>query len=394
MTYDKDFEELDAELAGINYGEEFDHDMEDSDSDEGIAAPQQGPFSTTVESLAADMSKKYKPWETKSQTMPQTFSAGKTTPQQPEPQTDPYGNTAKVAEKVYGSFSDTLRDMYAKREKAREKRKRTAEKVAVGHALGDLFGAISAHYISGQKNSRAVVPQSLAPKSYAKIQALIDEGVADQNTFDKYMLSLTQEKGKHDINVAQARDKAAVDLAMQKRKEDEAERERQAKAAENDKQMKWKAEQARLNRESQETIAKLRAQWKDNSTSTTTKSGKGSEELPDWKLRMALLLMPPTTKTTRIEQGNNGLPDKTSTTESRFKATKQDMANFYAKANGIAKDWKLSEDETGADQFAELYSLMKTLVNKYNLTEEQAIAKIAEARTNKSVDDIIEFFNK
>lgn len=346
-------------------------------------APQQGPFSTTVESLAADMSKKYKPWETKSQTMPQ----------QPEPQTDPYGNTAKVAEKVYGSFSDTLRDMYAKREKAREKRKRTAEKVAVGHALGDLFGAISAHYISGQKNSRAVVPQSLAPKSYAKIQSLIDEGVADQKTFDQYMLSLTQKKGEHDITLAQARDKAAADLAIQKRKEDEAERERMAKAAENDKQMKWKAEQARLNRESQETIAKLRAQWKDNSTSTT-KSGKVSKELPDWKLRMALLLMPATTTTTRTEKGNNGLPDTTSTTESRFKATKQDMANFYAKANGIAKDWKLSEDETGADQFAELYSLMKTLVNKYNLTEEQAIAKIAEARTNKSVDDIIEFFNR
>lgn len=344
--------------------------------------PQQGPFSTTVESLAADMSKKHRPWETKSQATPQTFSPGKTTPQQSEPQTDPYGNTAKVAEKVYGSFSDTLRDMYAKREKAREKRKRTAEKVAVGHALGDLFGAISAHYISGQKNSRAVVPQSLAPKSYAKIQALIDEGVADQNTFDKYMLSLTQEKGKHDINVAQARDKAAVDLAMQKRKEDEAERERQAKDKAAKEKMEFEAEQNKLKGDNAVKVAQINAGNRGKKDS----DGGGSKNKPltEWQRRMAMAVMPKDSSSTRVEKGVNGLPDTESTTTKRYEPGKEDMFNHYATAEGIAKKWGLSADEKGAAEFEALYSLIGKKTDAGNVLTIDGIAALLKGGYNIS----------
>lgn len=324
--------------------------------------PQQGPFSTT----------------------PQTFSPGKTTPQQTEPETDPYGNTAKVAERVYGSFSDTLRDMYAKREKAREKRKRTAEKVAIGHALGDLFGAIGAHYISGQKNSRAVVPQSLAPKSYAKIQSLIDEGVADQNTFDKYMLSLTQEKGKHDINVAQARDKAAADLALQKRKEDEAERERQAKAKAAKEKMEFEAEQNKLKGDNAVKVAQINSENRRKNSSNGSNSGSGNKSLTEWQRRMAMTVMPKDSSSTRVEKGVNGLPDTESTTTKRYEPGKEDMFNHYATAEGIAKKWGLSADEKGAAEFEALYSLIGKKTDAGNVLTIDGIAALLKGGYNIS----------
>lgn len=376
MIYDKDFEELDAELAGTNYGEEFDYDMEDSNSDEGIAADVLGSARKTAKKgLEASPTIKGNATEgiTNEVTPTTTLTIA---------ETDPYGNTAKVAEKVYGSFSDTLRDMYAKREKAREKRKRTAEKVAVGHALGDLFGAISAHYISGQKNSRAVVPQSLAPKSYAKIQALIDEGVADQNTFDKYMLSLTQEKGKHDINVAKARDKAAVDLAMQKRKEDEAERERQAKDKAAKEKMEFEAEQNKLKGDNAVRVAQINAENRGKKDS----DGGGSKNKPltEWQRRMAMAVMPKDSSSTRVEKGVNGLPDTESTTTKRYEPGKEDMFNHYATAEGIAKKWGLSADENGASEFETLYSLIGKKTAAGNVLTIDGIAALLKGGYNIS----------
>lgn len=287
------------------------------------------------------------------------------TPPQVETTTDPFEQTAKVVEKTYGSFSDTLRDMYEKREKAREKRKRTAEKVAIGHALGDLFGAISAHYISDKNSSKAIVPQSLAPKSYEKIQKLIDEGIADQKTFDQYMLSLTQKRGEHDISLAQARGKAAADLAIQKRKEDEAERQRIAEAEALQTKQNFEADQNDLDRKSKEKIVELQAQAGQQKK---TKSSEAKQQpLSGWQRRMAIAVMPKESTSTQLTKGVNGLPDTEATTTSHYKPGKEDMFNHYATAEGIAKKWGLDLTEQGAAKFEELYGLVGKKTAKGNV---------------------------
>lgn len=309
------------------------------------------------------------------------------TPPQVETTTDPFKQTAKVVEKTYGSFSDTLRDMYEKREKAREKRKRTAEKVAIGHALGDLFGAISAHYISGKNNSQAIIPQSLAPKSYEKIQKLIDEGIADQKTFDQYMLSLTQKRGEHDINLSQARDKAAADLAIQKRKEEEAARQRVADAVALQKKQDFDSEQNRLKRESDEKIAELNATAKQQSKDKSSETKQQS--LSGWQRRMAIAVMPKESTSTQLTKGVNGLPDTEVTTTNHYKPGKEDMFNHYATAEGIAKKWGLDLTAQGAAKFEELYGLVG---KKTKNGKEVTIDHITQARAKGvSVKDIKEY---
>lgn len=128
----------------------------------------------------------------------------------------PYAKTRKELESQHKSFSQTLKDMYKAREESRAKRTRTAKMAALGHAIGDLFGAIGAHYMSGKKNSKAVVPQPLAPKSYEKVQKLIDEGIADKNTFDDYMRGLTEKKAAQELALTQAEEQLAINAANKK----------------------------------------------------------------------------------------------------------------------------------------------------------------------------------
>ena len=359
MRYDKDFEELDAELAGANYGEGFDYDMEDSDSDKGIAADVLGSARKTVKKgLKASPTIKGNATEGIANEVTPTTTLTIA-------ETDPYGNTAKVAEKVYGSFSDTLRDMYAKREKAREKRKRTAEKVAVGHALGDLFGAISAHYISGQKNSRAVVPQSLAPKSYAKIQALIDEGIADKNTFDQYMLSLAQKKDEQNIAMAKAEDSLAIKQAAaalkaaQERDAKDAERALKAYIAQLNAEVKQaeidaKAAEGEKNRQNAIKVAEIRSDGSDSSKGKK----KSNKVLENWQRRAGEKMVRKTTTTTSTS--TNDLTGSIDTRESKAEHSpnETEMRNAYARAEALASKWGIELGEDTIQDFEDLYDLI------------------------------------
>lgn len=163
----------------------------------------------------------------------------------------PYAKTREALESQHKSFSQTLKDMYKAREESRKKRTRTAKMAALGHAIGDLFGAIGAHYMSGKKDSKAVVPQPLAPKSYEKVQKLIDEGIADKNTFDDYMRGLTEKKAAQELALTQAEEQLAINAANKKT-------EAQQREALEAKKAQWRLNQSLVIQQLRETAASLR----------------------------------------------------------------------------------------------------------------------------------------
>lgn len=263
-----------------------------------------------------------------------------------------FTKTKAAADAANQTFSEKLTELFKAREKAREKRKRTAEKVAVGHALGDLFGALGAHFVSGINNSQAVVAQPLAPKSYEKVQSLINEGVADQNTFDQYMLSLTQKKGEQDVAIAQDKDKAAIAAAKEKNRQITEAAKLQAKREAEEREREFKESENEKDRKSRENAARIRA------AATGNKSARGKNNLTTWQRSMALAIAPKKTVSTTVESGGMGLGNITRTTTSAYEPSETDMKNLYVKAEALAKEWGISLDETGAAEFGRWYALI------------------------------------
>lgn len=282
-----------------------------------------------------------------------------------------FTKTTTAAQLANQAFSEKLTELFKAREKAREKRKRTAEKVAVGHALGDLFGALGAHFVSGIDNSQAVVAQPLAPKSYEKVQSLINEGVADQSTFDQYMLSLTQKKGEQDVAMAMAEDKAAIAAAEEKNRQITEAAKLQAKKEAEEREREFKESEGEKNRESNETIAGLRA--------AAGKKGQGSngkDTLTTWQRSMALAIAPKDKVSTTVESGGMGLGNITRTTTSAYEPSETDMKNLYVKAEALAKKWGISLDEEGADEFIRWRDLIGKKTKKGTLITEEGITNL------------------
>lgn len=304
----------------------------------------------------------------------------------PTAEVDPYAKTKAAQAAAQKAFSEQLAGMFKEREKAREKRKRTAEKVAIGHALGDLFGAIGAHYAATKNNTGAVVAQPISPKSYEKVQALIDEGVADKNTFDQYMLSLTQKKGEQDIAMANAEDKLAIDQAAAalkaKRENDLLDKKHQnaiklqelvneGKQAER----KFDAEQKELDRQSREKSARIKAYGQAH---------KKDLGLEDWQLGIASYFIPEEdtiTKTTETELGT-----QTETTNKPHNVTKEDFVRGYNEAKKLMKKWGLPNTADGAQKFEELYDL----IGKKAKSGKEVTVDLIEEALNKgvSIEDI------
>lgn len=261
-----------------------------------------------------------------------------------------FTRTSDAIDKAQKSFSNKLAELYKAREKAREKRQRTAERQALGHALSDLFGAIGAHYVSGQDNSMAIVPQPLAPKSYAKVQSLIDEGVADAKTFDQYMLSLTQKKGEQSVSMAQAQDKAAVDLNIQTRKEADAEKDRQFKIQRDKERMAFDAAQNELDRQSELAARGITAGAKDKTTS--------KKELENWQRVAAMeFINPRSTSTTQTTDTLTGHTTEQSSVYDKAPTSEQ-MRNAFAAADNLAKQWGITLSSDNVNEFKTLKSLI------------------------------------
>lgn len=281
----------------------------------------------------------------------------------PTPTVDPYAKTKAAQEAAQKAFSEQLVGMFKEREKAREKRKRTAEKVAIGHALGDLFGAIGAHYAATKNNTGAVVAQPLSPKSYEKIQALIDEDVADKNTFDQYMLSLTQKKGEQDVAMAMAEDKLAIDQANAalkaaiERGDKEAERAlkiylAQLNAGVKQTEIDARAAEGEKERQNDIDVAKIRSE-----VSASSKD-KGKDTLANWQRRAGEKLVRKTTTTT--SSSTNELTGSTDIRESKSEHSpnETEMRNAYAQAEALASKWGIELSENTIQDFEDLYDLI------------------------------------
>lgn len=286
-----------------------------------------------------------------------------------------FTKTKTTAETANKAFSEKLTELFKAREKAREKRKRTAEKVAVGHALGDLFGALGAHFVSGIDNSQAVVAQPLAPKSYEKVQSLINEGVADQSTFDQYMLSLTQKKGEQDVAIAQAEDKAAIAAAQEKNRQITEAAKLQAKRKAEEVRMAFEAEQNQKNRESAEAIAGIKADASDKNG----QDSKGKDTLTTWQRIMALAIAPKDEVSKTVETGGLGLGDITRTTTRGYQPSETDMRNLYAKATALAEKWGISLDKKGAKEFKRWSELIGKKTKEGTLITEEGITLLRKA---------------
>ncbi|MBQ5855051.1 MAG: hypothetical protein IIW50_04540 [Alistipes sp.] len=284
-----------------------------------------------------------------------------------------FTKTKTAAQSANQAFSEKLTELFKAREKAREKRKRTAEKVAVGHALGDLFGALGAHFVSGIDNSQAVVAQPLAPKSYEKVQSLINEGVADQNTFDQYMLSLTQKEGEQKVAIAQAEDKAAIAAAEEKNRQITEAAKLQAKREAEERERAFKESEGKKNRESNETVAGIRAAASGN------KGSKDKDTLTTWQRIMALAIAPKDKVTTTVESGGMGLGDITRTTTSAYEPSESDMKNLYAKATTLAEKWGIPLDEKGAKEFRRWSALIGKKTKNGRLITEEGITALKNA---------------
>lgn len=283
---------------------------------------------------------------------------------QTDDQLTAFAKTRDAIDNAQTSFSDKLTELYKAREAARVKRQRTAEKRALGHALGDLFGAIGAHFISKGDNSPAVIAEPLAPKSYAKVQSLIDEGVADAKTFDQYLLSLTQKKGENDITMAKAQDKAAVDLAIQKRKDENARLDREAKAQAAADKRTFDAEQAELNRKNQKDIAEISAGAKGKTT--------GKKGLENWQRVAALVFIDPmTTSSTTTTDLTTGMASKADTQYKR-QPTREEMENAFAQAENLAKQWGITLSEANVNEFKTL----KSLIGKKYINQQGKVKKV------------------
>ena len=294
-----------------------------------------------------------------------------------------FTKTTTAAQIANKAFSEKLTELFKAREKAREKRKRTAEKVAVGHALGDLFGALGAHFVSGIDNSQAVVAQPLAPKSYEKVQSLINEGVADQSTFDQYMLSLTQKKGEQDVAMGMAQDKAAIAAAEEKNRQITEAAKLQAKREAEERERAFKESEGKKNRESNEKVAGIRAAASDKSG----QGSKGKDTLTTWQRNMALAIAPKDKVSKTVETGNMGLGDITRTTTSVYEPSETDMRNLYARATVLAKKWGISLDEKGADEFVRWRALIgKKTKNGTPITEEGITALINAGKTISQIE--------
>ena len=300
----------------------------------------------------------YTPPKMKEEDATKGIKEGFTQTTTPTAEVDPYAKTKAAQAAAQKAFSEQLAGMFKEREKAREKRKRTAEKVALGHALGDLFGALGAHYSATKNNTGAVVAQPISPKSYEKIQALIDEGVADKTTFDQYMLSLTQKKGEQDIALANAEDKLAIDqaaAAAKAERENELLDQKHQNAIElqelvnegKQAERKFDAEQKELDRQSREKITRIKAYGQAH---------KKDFGLEDWQLGIASYFIPEEdtiTKTTETELGT-----QTETTNKPHNVTKEDFVRGYNEAKKLMKKWGLPNTVDGAQKFEELYDLI------------------------------------
>jgi hypothetical protein len=219
----------------------------------------------------------------------------------------------------------------------------------------------------------AIVPQPLAPKSYAKVQSLIDEGVADAKTFDQYMLSLTQKKGEQSVSMAQAQDKAAVDLNIQTRKEAAAEKDRQFQAQRDKVRMAFDAEQNGLDRQ-----AKVAAAGAKDSTTTGKK-----KELENWQ-RVAADAFYESNRTSTANTVDNatGLSTKTTTTY-QTSPSNNDLANAYAQAENFANQLGITLNQQNVNDVVALKKLIgKTYTSGKGATQTVDNAFIQKVVTN------------
>lgn len=295
----------------------------------------------------------------------------------------PYAKTREALESQHKSFSQALTDMYNAREESRKKRTRTAKMAALGHAIGDLFGAIGAHYMSGKNNSKAVVPQPLAPKSYEKVQKLIDEGIADKNTFDEYMLSLAQKKGEQNIAMAKAEDNLAIKQAAaalkaaQERGDKDAERALKAYIAQLNAGVKQaeidaKAAEGEKNRQNAIKVAEIRSDGSDSSKGKK----KSNEVLKNWQRRAGEKMVRKTTTTTSTS--TNDLTGSIDTRESKAEHSpnETEMRNAYARAEALASKWGIELGEDTIQDFEDLYDLIGKKTTAGNVLTIDGIAAL------------------
>lgn len=285
----------------------------------------------------------------------------------------PYAKTREALESQHKSFSQTLKDMYEAREKSRKKRTRTAKMAALGHAIGDLFGAIGAHYISGKKNSKAVVPQPLAPKSYEKVQKLIDEGIADKNTFDDYMRGLTEKKAAQELALTQAEEQLAINAANKKT-------EAQQREALEEKKAQWRLviQQLRDTAASlrqkerlaaNETLAEKKAELQKEIDALRAQLQKDIKTAEEYSYDATLLTeMFPVedtiTKTTEFG---------TETTTRPHSYTKEEIKIANNELNRLARLWNLNPS-TDKQKIADLYKVRGKRIQNKVLTDSNIAA--------------------
>lgn len=285
----------------------------------------------------------------------------------------PYAKTREALESQHKSFSQTLKDMYKAREESRAKRTRTAKMAALGHAIGDLFGAIGAHYISGKKNSKAVVPQPLAPKSYEKVQKLIDEGIADKNTFDDYMRGLTEKKAAQELALTQAEEQLAINAANKKT-------EAQQREALEEKKAQWRLviQQLRDTAASlrqkerlaaNETLAEKKAELQKEIDALRAQLQKDIKTAEEYSYDATLLTeMFPVedtiTKTTEFG---------TETTTRPHSYTKEEIKIANNELNRLARLWNLNPS-TDKQKIADLYKVRGKRIQNKVLTDSNIAA--------------------
>lgn len=300
----------------------------------------------------------------------------------------PYAKTREALESQHKSFSQTLKDMYEAREESRKKRTRTAKMAALGHAIGDLFGAIGAHYISGKKNSKAVVPQPLAPKSYEKVQKLIDEGIADKNTFDDYMRGLTEKKAAQELALTQAEEQLAINAANKKT-------EAQQREALEEKKAQWRLviqqlreTEASLRQKERlaanETLAEKKAELQkeiDALRAQLQKEIKTAEEYGyDTTLLTEMFPMEDiTTKTTEFG---------TETTTRPRKYTKEEIKIANDELNRLAKLWSLNPKDD-KQKIKDLYKVRGKRIQNTLLTDSSIAALLKSGQF--TVEQILNF---
>lgn len=259
---------------------------------------------------------------------------------------DPFARTEEAA-KGFENIGKFYEEAYNKRQQARTKRQRRQEWSALGSALGELFRGIMGHYTSQKYDVPVAIGPSISPKTYAKVEKLIDEGVADRAQLDKLLGDLNKLRIKTNVEMAKARDN--YDIAQQRHEESLQTRKEIADA-----NRQAADERAKQDRETREQIAKIQAEAKKQKGSGKNEKSEKIDEY-EWMMSMA-----PTasTRTSTVTGGNIVAPQTTTT---NYPATSTERQAWYNQHKQSLKDaftaWGLNNNSE-ADQliFTQLYS--------------------------------------